>query len=73
MTEKEEQFYKDKSWEMLFKRLDAIDTKNEAMSKEITAIKEQTAGKFGKIYGVAIGISFISGLVGAYIKSKLPQ
>ena len=62
-----EQFYKDKAWELLMKEIGDLKTTQTAMAKDIVDIKS----KISWIVGIATGITLVVNVLWQYVKSKI--
>lgn len=65
--EDNEQFYKDKAWDLLMKEIGDLKTQQTAMAKDISDIKS----KISWIIGIATGVTLFINVVWQYAKSKI--
>lgn len=63
------EFYKEQTWRLLISKIDSLQEGQEAMVKDIEAIKN----KISWIIGIATGVTFIINVLWQWIKVKISR
>lgn len=62
-------FYRDKTWEMLFDNIKAIQQAQDAQAKDISDIK----GQIKWIIGIATGITVVFNILFVYLRNQITK